>query len=263
MVPESRPVRLAISLNVNSVSAAYDLLDRILPPGGSKHFQLEISAACGDKACFELEDNAESGQLVVKGSSLSEITAGIGFYLRHMCNMTIGWPRGGGSHVFVPDQWPTIGNSGLRKERAVPWSYLMNVCTHSYTLVWYDCKDWERFIDWLALSGINNILALTGQEEIQYKVFRKLGLDDLDIRTWFNGPALLTWSRGQNEYGSNICGPLPRSWMKDQWTLQKENIFPRLRELGIVGQLPGTYIFVARSIDVLECFGSKPDVFRK
>ena len=48
---------------------------------------------------------------------------------------------------------------------------------------------------------------------------------------------LLTWSRGQNEYGAGIAGPLPRSWMKGQWALQKQ-ILGRYRELGIVGQLP-------------------------
>jgi hypothetical protein len=41
-------------------------------------------------------------------------------------------------------------------------------------------------------------------QEVQYKVFTALGLDDLTIRSWFNGPAFLTWSRGQNEYGNNI-----------------------------------------------------------
>ena len=47
------------------------------------------------------------------------------------------------------------------------------------------------------------------------------------------GPALLTWSRGQNEYGSNIAGPLPRSWMKGQWHLQQQ-ILKRSRSLGTV-----------------------------
>lgn len=83
-------------------------------------------------------------------------------------------------------------------------------------------------------------------------------------------PALLTWSRGQNEYGAGISGdvsflpvvwlpahwshdcivmggllitapsvqygdvavctgPLPRSWMKNQWNLQKQ-ILGRYRE---------------------------------
>ena len=82
------------------------------------------------------------------------------------------------------------------------------MCTHSYSLVWYGWAEWQSFIDWMALSGINMMLAMTGQEEVQYKVFLKLGLTDLEIRSWFNGPALLTWSRGQNEYGSGIAGSL-------------------------------------------------------
>jgi Alpha-N-acetylglucosaminidase (NAGLU) C-terminal domain/Alpha-N-acetylglucosaminidase (NAGLU) tim-barrel domain len=80
---------------------------------------------------------------------------------------------------------------------------------------------------------------VTGQEEIQYKVFRQLGLTDTDIRSWFNGPAFLTWSRGQNEYGSGIAGPLPRSFMQAQWQMQRDHILPRLAELDILGQLPG------------------------
>lgn len=73
---------------------------------------------------------------------------------------------------------------------------------------------------------------------MQYKVFEQLGLNDTDIRSWFNGPAFLTWSRGQNEYGNKIAGPLPRSWMKSQWELQKQ-ILERTRGLGMSGQLPG------------------------
>jgi alpha-N-acetylglucosaminidase len=114
----------------------------------------------------------------------------------------------------------------------------MNVCTHSYSLVWYDWSAWQNLIDSFALRGINMVLALTGQEEIQHRVFSELGLDDHDIRSWFNGPAFLTWSRGQNEYGNSIAGPLPRSFMKSQWSLQREYILPRLRSLGMIGILP-------------------------
>ena len=38
--------------------------------------------------------------------------------------------------------------------------------------------------------------------------------------------------------GNNIAGPLPRSWMKAQWELQRK-ILHRYRSLGIVSQLPG------------------------
>ena len=221
-----------------NVSAVYDLLERVLP-GSSSHFLLSFSTSCSDQInsapCFVISDSGD--KISISGTGASELTAALGEYFRNWCNMTIGWPRGGGHNMFLPSPWPKIGSPVTRK-RIVPWSYIMNVCTHSYSLVWYNWEQWTSFIDWMALSGINLALAMTGQEEVQYKVFSKLGLNDTEIRTWFNGPAFLTWSRGQNEYGSNIAGPLPRSWMQAQWSLQKQ-ILARYRSLGIVGQLPG------------------------
>ena len=219
------------------VSAVYDLLDRVL--GIENHpIQLSIESLPSSKLYFRLEDDGDKN-VVITASTASELSAGVGYYLRHYCNMTLGWPQGGGSRIVIPNEWPKIGATPLQKTRSVPWSYFMNVCTHSYSLVWYDQDDWEVFIDWMSLTGINVMLALTGQEQIQYETFQKFGLEDNDIRSWFNGPAFLTWSRGQNEYGSKICGPLPKSWMKDQFNLQRSFILPRLRDLGIIGQLPG------------------------
>ena len=257
---------------MGNVAAVYDMIGRVL--NGAPHpFKLYLLEGQDDDFYFQLQDHigTHKDRILVTATTASDLSAGVGWYLRHYANLTYGWPRGGGTRIFLPPEWPKIGPTLVRKKRQVPWSYLMvrersggenwasvcsdffhsdfssflplpfikNVCTHSYSLVWYSWKDWEQFIDWLALSGINNILALTGQEQVQYQVFRQLGLQDEDIRSWFNGPALLTWSRGQNEYGSNICGPLPKSWMKDQYDLQRNYILPRLRSLGIVGQLPG------------------------
>jgi hypothetical protein len=231
----SLPVTFSSSLPSGSVDAVYDLVERILP-GSSQHFRLTLTSCPDHGACFLVSDVPGSTDVDISASSVSELTAGLGVYLREVCNMTIGWPRGGGSNIAVPEKWPSIGQPILRK-RIAPWSYIMNVCTHSYSLVWYSWKEWQSFIDWMALSGINMALAMTGQEEIQYKVFTSLGLNSSDIDSWFNGPAFLTWSRGQNEYGNNIAGPLPRSWMADQWNLQKQ-ILSRYRSLGIVSQLP-------------------------
>ena len=183
-------------------------------------------------------DDAPNGGISITAGDVSVLTAGVGHYLRDRANLTIGWPRGGGSRVEMPDSWPTMassGGAGTRCRRA-PYSYFMNVCTHSYSLVWYGWAEWEALLDWMALSGINLFLAMTGQEEVQYRTFRKFGLRDLDIRGWTNGPAFLTWSRGQNEYGAGIAGPLPRSFMQSQYALQKK-IVSRARELGIIGQL--------------------------
>jgi alpha-N-acetylglucosaminidase len=223
------------------VSAVYDLLDRVLPKRGSDHFHLTLGDCSRNHSnpqhCFRLQ-NSDDGRLIVTATTASELSAGIGYFLQNYCNMTIGWPRGGGSNIFIPEKWPAIGADPITKRRIVPWSYLMNVCTHSYSLAFYDWNQWEAFIDWMSLTGINLMLALTGQEEVQYKVFSRLGVADKDIRSWFNGPGFLAWSRGQNEYGSGICGPLPKSFMKAQWEMQRTRILPRLRSLGITGQLP-------------------------
>ena len=121
-----------------------------------------------------------------------------------------------------------------------------NVCTHSYSYVWYDEADWIAHIDWMALQGVNVFYALTGQEEVQYKAFRKFGLSDVEIRQFFNGPAYLTWSRGQSMQNVGTAptallpgagGGLPRSWMQSQHALQRV-ILSYTRPLGIIGVLP-------------------------
>lgn len=91
----------------------------------------------------------------------------------------------------------------------------------------------------MALAGHNSIVAPTGQEEVQWKVLTspEFGLTDMQVRNWTNGPAFLTWSRGQNSHGNGIGGPLPRSFMSGQWELQKL-IMARYRELGILGHQP-------------------------
>lgn len=43
------------------------------------------------------------------------------------------------------------------------WRYYMNVCTVSYSSVWWDFERWEFELDWMALNGINMPLGFTGQ----------------------------------------------------------------------------------------------------
>jgi hypothetical protein len=215
--------------------AAYSLLERLYP-GASSAFTFSLGARCPtSSSCFTLSD-APNGTIAISGTTTGELTFGLGHYLRTYVNVTYGWPRGGGSRLPALPAWPRVGLA-ITRPRLAPWSFAMNVCTHSYTLVWHSWPQWEQFIDYLALWGINLVYGVTGQEEVQYKVFSSLGLDDTTIRSWFNGPAYLTWSRGQNSHGSSVGGPLPRSWMRAQWELQRL-ILSRERELGIVGSLP-------------------------
>jgi alpha-N-acetylglucosaminidase len=232
-----------------AVQPAYDLISRNFGPAATAAFQLSIdTTACPvSKLCFSLWQNGTS--VAITASSMSELTYGIGYYVRFSCGLTVGWRHGGGSHTHS-DQWPCHGSHGsqpltpLMRERTVPYTYEDNVCTHSYSYVWYDEAEWVAHIDWMALQGVNVFLALTGQEEVQYKAFRKFGLDDTEIREFFDGPAYLTWSRGQDIQSAGASAlpeggtsGLPRSWMQSQWALQKK-ILRLTRSLGIVGVLP-------------------------
>jgi hypothetical protein len=98
---------------VGDLNSAYELLERLLP-GSSAHFSLSLSGSgpCAGLAppCFSLVDGP-GGVVNVSGTGVSEVTAGLGVYLREVCNMTIGWPRGGGSNVFTPSPWPAVGST--------------------------------------------------------------------------------------------------------------------------------------------------------
>lgn len=48
--------------------------------------------------------------------------------------------------------------------------FYQNVCTYSYSYVWWDWERWEFEIDWMALNGINLVYAHTAAEAIWQKV---------------------------------------------------------------------------------------------
>ena len=125
---------------LGDVAAVHALLERVLP-GSSSRFALSLTASCpgvaAGAACFTLADGADGASTTVAATTSAELTAGLGVYFREVCNMTIGWARGGASNIFTPAVWPRVG-APVTRARVTPYSYIMNVCTHSYTLVWYD-----------------------------------------------------------------------------------------------------------------------------
>ena len=62
-----------------------------------------------------------------------------------------------------------------------------------------------------------------------------LGVDYAAFANWSNGPAHLTWSRGQSTHG--VGRPLPRTFADAQLALAKR-ILARMRGLGMVPVLP-------------------------
>uniref|UniRef100_A0A8C4WWI4 Alpha-N-acetylglucosaminidase n=1 Tax=Eptatretus burgeri TaxID=7764 RepID=A0A8C4WWI4_EPTBU len=117
------------------------------------------------------------------------------------------------------------------------WRFLFyqNVCTPSYSFVWWSWKRWEYEIDWMALHGVNLALAYTGQEAIWRKVYLSLGMSQKEVDAHFAGPAFLAWARMGNLH--SWAGPLPSTWHQQQHALQKK-ILQRMRSFGMIPVLP-------------------------
>ena len=187
----------------------------------------------------EVQDTVESyrfwtegKRLIVEGSSASAMTAGLNRYLNDYCNTSVSWYVH--EPVSVPSLQPVVAQP-VSGKALVSKRFFLNYCTFGYTMPWWQWEDWERFIDWMALQGVNLPLAITGQESVWQEVWRDFGLDDEQIRAWFTGPAHLPWNRMCNIDG--VDGPLPQGWIDGQEKLQKL-ILKRERELGMRPVLP-------------------------
>ncbi|XP_019409045.1 PREDICTED: alpha-N-acetylglucosaminidase [Crocodylus porosus] len=157
--------------------------------------------------------------------------AGAYRYLRDFCGAHVAW---GGAQLRLPDPLPRLPGP-VRGASPHRFRYYQNVCTQSYSYVWWDWARWEREIDWMALSGINLALAFTGQEAIWQRVYLSLGLNQSEIDEYFTGPAFLAWNRMGNLH--KWAGPLPHAWNLKQLYLQYR-ILERMRSLGMIPVLP-------------------------
>ena len=172
------------------------------------------------------------GRLQISGSSTNALAAGLGRYLNDCCGADISWERT--NKTTLPQTMP-LPDSTIKGRARVRERFFLNYCTFGYTMPWWKWEDWERFIDWMALQGINMPLAFTGQDAVWQELWRRQGLDDVHIRSWFTGPAHLPWHRMCNIDG--VDSPLPQGWIDSQERLQKR-ILKRERELGMRPVLP-------------------------
>lgn len=189
---------------------------------------------------FQLESVGKKIHIV--GNNDNSMAMGLNHYLQQYSQVYVSW------NVREPIEltcaYPPVPEP-VRKEALVKERFMLNYCTFGYTMPWWQWEQWERFIDWMALHGINMPLAITGQEAVWYEVWKEFGMSDEEIRGYFSGPAHLPWHRMANLDG--FGGPLPMSWIEGQKELQKR-ILTRERELNMTPVLPAFAGHVPRQI---------------
>jgi alpha-N-acetylglucosaminidase len=213
--------------NVPSVETMQRMVKRLFPQKASSFVFNQIKT---ENDCFSLE--TIKGKIVIGGNNANSMATGLNYYLKNYCLTTVSWFVA--DPIELPKYLPLL-KTKISVKAKVPMRFFLNYCTYGYTMPWWTWKDWERFIDWMALNGINMPLAITGQEAIWYNVWRKFGLTDEEIRSYFTGPSHLPWHRMSNIDAWQ--GPLPASWLNGQKELQKL-IVGRERELDMKPILP-------------------------
>lgn len=208
--------------------ASYELAERVLGEQ-AEHFIFEkLEGVEGD--VFELSSDGDD--IIIKGTNANSMAVGLNHYLRYYCNAVYSWFHY--EQMQLPERLPEVGEP-VRHQARVKDRFFLNYCTYGYTMPWWKWEEWEHFIDWMAMNGVNMALAITGQESIWYQVWTEMGLTDEEVRAYFCGPAHLPWHRMINLDRWN--GPLPKAWLDGQEALQKQ-IVARERELGIRPVLP-------------------------
>lgn len=225
--------------------------------------QIVFKQKTDTKDFFELYSN--NNKIIIEGNNANSMAVGLSHYLKYYCKTSVSWYAL--DPIEMPDKLPMLKDK-VRINSRVQNRFFLNYCTFGYTMTWWTWKDWERFIDWMALNGVNLPLAITGQESIWHRVWLKLGLDDNDIRNYFTGPAHLPWHRMTNM--DKWQGGLPDSWLNNQEELQKK-IVARERELGMKPVLPAfaghvpqalTKKYPSAKISMMSSWGGFEDEYR-
>lgn len=211
----------------------FNLVGRVLGEKWKDAFsfqQKDIHSKNGNDAWEIFE---EGGKIVISGPNGVSMGAGLRYYLKKYAHVNFN-PLFG-SNVKMPEQLPHFLGR-IHRETQYSVRYALNFCTYGYTMAFWGWKEYEALLDWFALNGVNLMLDIVGQEEVQRQMLAKLGYQDEEIRRYIPGPAYLPWFFMQNMSG--FGGPLPEEWFGQRVELARR-MHDRMQALGIRPLLQG------------------------
>jgi alpha-N-acetylglucosaminidase len=186
---------------------------------------------------------ARDGQLYVSANALTALSYGTYEYLRQIGVMSVSWE---GNRIALPQQFADYQPervSSLFTQRAY-----LNVCAYGYSTPWWGWSRWQQELDWMALHGVNNPVAMEGQEFVWQQLWREFGVKDSELATYFSGPAFTPWQRMGNIEGHE--GPLPQAYIEKKRQLQKQ-IMARMADYGMKPVVPAFSGYVPKQFKTL------------
>lgn len=210
--------------------AVKGLISRVAP-GHEKDFDVRITGIQKDGKDWFSYYPGKNGRITLEGNNGVSAASALHQYLKDCCGFHLSWC---GSDTSLPDILP-VPEDTVSRVSPYKYRYYLNYCTFNYTMSWWDEERWQKEIDFMALNGINMPLAITGQNTVWQRVYRKLGFSDSDLESFFSGPAYFNWFWMGNLDGWG--GPLPQSFTDRHEELQKHILYAE-RSLGMTPVLP-------------------------
>ncbi len=214
---------LLCSFSASEKHTAQELAQRIIPKHSDRILFEHIEGI--DKDVFSIW--SENDKIIIGGNNANSMATGLNYYLKYYCKVTVTWYKD--DKIIMPGSLPKVREK-VTVESKLKDRFFLNYCTFGYSMNWWKWREWEHFIDWMALNGVNMALATTGQESIWREVWLDAGLTEEEIADYFTGPSYLPWHRMANI--DSWHSQLPLSWIEHQYELQKQ-IIEREREFNI------------------------------
>ncbi len=226
---------LAQSRNPNNIAIA-GLMDRVIPHYKNQFIVEQIDDDNGSDV-FEIDH--QNSKIILRGNNTIALASALNWYLKYTCNCHL---SDCGEQMNLPEILP-LPKQKIRKTINGKYRFQFNYCTLNYTASWWDWKQWENKIDFLAMNGVNMPLSVVGLEGVWYNALLKIGYTDEDARKFLVGPAYFAWQWMANiqSYG----GPLPKSWINSHIKLGQQ-IMIRYKELGMYPVQQGFSGYVPR-----------------
>ncbi|ELC8436438.1 discoidin domain-containing protein [Clostridium perfringens] len=218
--------------NEKTLNEIKNLVGRVIGREFKDKFIFEIRDQLNGNDVFEVSDSGD-GKVLIKGNNGVSLASGFNYYLKNYCNVSYNPIMG--SNLKMPETMPSVG------ERVVidtPYEhrYALNFCTYSYTMSFWDWDQYEEFLDWCAMNGVNLVLDIIGQEEVLRRTLNEFGYSDEEVKEFISGPAYFAWFYMQNMTG--FGGPLPNDWFEQRAELGRK-MHDRMQSFGINPVLQG------------------------
>ena len=218
--------------NEKTVQEMSNLVGRVIGEEWKDDFIFEVKDYPSENDTYEIEQG-ENGTIIIRGNNGVAMASGFNHYLKYYCNVV--YDPLFVSQLDMPDTLPEV-DEFIIKETQYDVRYALNFCTYSYTMAFWDWGEYEAFLDWAAMSGINLVLDIVGQEEIVRRVLMEYGYTHEEVKEYIVGPGYFAWYYMQNM--TSWGGPLPDQWFEQRVELGRK-MHDRMQAYGITPVLSG------------------------